>query len=166
MISKFIWVRHVISIRKALDKDATFICELHIESIKHFCQEFYSSEALEDWIVTKKPSIYRDCPPHIKIIVAENGAAIIGFGVINLNTSSIDSVYIKPGHAGKGIGTMLLHELENIAREFGINQLKLDSTLNATEFYKRMGYKDIQKKEAVLLSGTKLPCFLMSKIIR
>lgn len=44
---------------------------------------------------------------------------------------------------GQGIGTLLLQELENIARLHGAGVVRLDARETALGFYRRFGYEDM-----------------------
>jgi N-acetylglutamate synthase-like GNAT family acetyltransferase len=150
-------------IRNAKNDDCFKIYDLHINSIKHYCSEFYSEEAIAAWLKLKSPEEYKNHSSNRIIIVAEKNDEIVGFGLINLNKKSIDSLYLKPYMAGKGIGKLLLQKLEEIAQQNQIEMLKLASTLNAVEFYHRMGYQGEVKSIFKLSSGINLDCVEMTK---
>jgi GNAT superfamily N-acetyltransferase len=77
---------------------------------------------------------------HYKQLVGIVGSKIVGFGLLNLKTRSIDSLYLEPNASCKGYSKALLVELETIAQENNIRELNLSSTLNARDFYHHMGY--------------------------
>lgn len=80
-----------------------------------------------------------------------------------MNKKSIDSLYIKPHISRKGIGKLLLQKLEEIAQQNQIEMLKLAFTLNAVEFYHRMGYQGEVKSIFKLSSRINLDCVEMTK---
>jgi GNAT superfamily N-acetyltransferase len=150
-------------IRNAKDDDRFKIYDLHINSIKHYCSAFYSEEAITAWLELKSPEEYKSLSSNKIIIVAEKDNEIVGFGLINLNKKSIDSLYLKPHMAGKGIGKLLLQKLEEIAQQNQIERLKLCATLNAVKFYHQRGYKGEVKSLFKLSSGVNLSCVEMTK---
>ncbi|WP_028389615.1 GNAT family N-acetyltransferase [Legionella fairfieldensis] len=150
-------------IRNAKNDDCFKIYDLHVNSIKHYCSEFYSENAITAWLELKSPEEYKNHSSNRIIIVAEKDNEIVGFGLINLNKKSIDSLYLKPHMSGKGIGKLLLQKLEEIAQQNQIEMLNLASTLNAVEFYHQMGYQGEVKSIFKLSSGINLDCVEMTK---
>ena len=81
-------------IRKAINDDAKAIYELHIASIQYYCADFYPADVVAAWISSKHINGYQDLPGYYVIIVAEQDQKILGFGVLNLQKNSIDSIYM------------------------------------------------------------------------
>ncbi len=152
-----------VHIRKATNDDSFILYDLHIKSIKHYCASFYSDSAISSWIASKKPSAYINLPDSTIILIAEIRRKTIGFGMINLSTQSIDSLYFLPGYCGNGYGRILLEALESTAEKNNLNELCLNSTLNAVDFYNHMGYSCNVPTTFALRSGTKLNCVSMKK---
>jgi GNAT superfamily N-acetyltransferase len=97
------------------------------------------------------------------MIVATDGAMIVGFGQLDPGTGEVEAVYVLPERQGKGIGQMLLSNLEEQARVHGISRLDLSATLNAADFYQRAGYAKGHVTVHRLPTGLDLPCIRMSK---
>jgi|694.fasta_scaffold145292_3 N-acetylglutamate synthase-like GNAT family acetyltransferase len=152
-------------IRKATNNDAQVIYDLHIASIKYYCSAFYPEASIQAWLNSKSIESYKNISEGNILLVAEEGEQIVGFGLLNLQKKTIDSLYIKPTHARKGYGRILLERLEKIAHIKKIDILTLSSTLNATAFYQHMGYGGNVRSTHKLLSGTILECVNMTKQI-
>lgn len=80
-----------------------------------------------------------------KILVAELHGEVIGFAIAYKyrNTAYIDSVAVKSGYRGFGIGGKLLSELERVLIEAGAESAALsvkDGNKKALDFYLRKGY--------------------------
>lgn len=150
-------------IREAKDCELEQILQLHIASIKHFCAEFYPAESIRDWINTKSIEAYKSNKGQILLWVAEDNQKIVGFGLLNLFNNSIDSLYIAPNFNKRGYGRKLLETIELVARNKGIKQLNLSSTLNAHQFYQKMGYQGEVKSVYTLSTGAQLNCVHMVK---
>ena len=138
-------------------------CILLLSNI--FVSNFYSASAIAAWVNSKSLKAYQNIPNHNRLIVAEEKEQIIGFGLLNLDKKSIDSLYVWPNQAGRGYGKILLECIEKIAQEEGIDELTLSSTLNAVEFYQHMGYEKKMRSSYRLLSGVTLDCISMNKKI-
>jgi GNAT superfamily N-acetyltransferase len=79
-------------------------------------------------------------------LVAEEDGQIPGFGVLDLGRSLINATYVSPKAVRRGIGRSLVEAMESAAKQGGVSQLHLNSTLNAVPFYERLGY--VQRKTA------------------
>jgi N-acetylglutamate synthase-like GNAT family acetyltransferase len=150
-------------IREASDDDAEEIYYLHIASIEHYCRDHYSKASITEWTSSKSPSSYKNLSTNYKQLVGIVDSKIVGFGLLNLETKSIDSLYLKPDSSGKGYGKELLVELEKIAQENNVRELNLSSTLNARDFYHHMGFVGNDLSSFQLKSGASLDCIKMTK---
>jgi|GEM_PF-6903998 len=151
-------------IRMAKNSDCQKLYKLHVASIAFYCSNVYPKEALKEWINSKSISDYQFSTNTI-CLIAEAKDSILGFGLLNLLKNSIDSLYLAPCQAGKGLGSLLLNRLEAIAKAKGILQIELNSTPNAFDFYIHMGYKKLESTIYKLPSGVKLDCIKMNKIL-
>jgi GNAT superfamily N-acetyltransferase len=152
----------MITFRVAKNEDCEVMYNVHANSIKYYCSDFYSQESIAAWIELKKPEDYANNSSNIYIVVQEDDE-IVGLGLLNINKKSIDSLYLKPQMAKRGIGAKLLLQLEELARKNNINELKLSATLNSTAFYHRMGYIGDMLSSHRLSSGIALDCVEMTK---
>jgi len=88
---------------------------------------------------------------------------LLGLGMLDIENAQISAIYIHPDASGRGIGTLLLRELENIAHESTIDELTVHATLNAQGFYTRLGYVERFMTTHTLPDGSKLKCIQMTK---
>ncbi len=70
---------------------------------------------------------YRRPPPCVGAILSKN--------------AELRACYVAPEAARKGVGSALVLELEQVAREQGMAYLELDSSLTAEPFYVAHGYE-------------------------
>jgi N-acetylglutamate synthase-like GNAT family acetyltransferase len=99
------------------------------------------------------------------IIVCEEDGISIGVGRVHFNSETeaqIRSMAVEENWRGKGIGSIVLNELEKIAKEKGAKKIILHARDNAVNFYKKNGYKIV--KPSHILFGV-IPHFLMEKEI-
>jgi len=66
---------------------------------------------------------------------------------------------------GRGIARELVERVENMAKEKGLQSLKLSSSLIALNFYKKQGYKELNSYNYELESGMQMPCIMMEKML-
>jgi putative acetyltransferase len=67
-------------------------------------------------------------------IVAEVRGRIVGIGALVISKAELRACYVAPDVARTGIGTALVKELERIAKQHGLDQLHLESSLTAERF--------------------------------
>jgi N-acetylglutamate synthase-like GNAT family acetyltransferase len=154
-----------ISVRRACPGDVDVLDTLHKASIRELCSSAYTGEQISDWISAIKPRGYLLAMEMYEFLVAVRGAAV-GLGIFNSSKAEITALYVSPAEAGSGVGRAILLEVEALARETGIQELRLKSTLNAVGFYEKMGYARIEQSAYVLPSGMELPFVVMAKKLR
>lgn len=153
-------------IRYGTNEDCNELYKLQIASIKHFCKSCYSSSAINAWVESKSPENYKNLPGYRISIVAVENTQILGFGLLSIQNCHIDNLYVAPNYSGRGYGKGLLQCLEEIAKDYKLNELHLISTLNARGFYHHHGYQGEIKSMHTLSSGVQLPCIKMYKKLK
>ena len=99
------------------------------------------------------------------IMVCEIDGIPIGVGrahFITDNEAQIRSISVEEEWSGKGIGTIVLKELEKIVTAKGAKRIIIHARNNAIEFYKKNGYHSVE--ESYTLFGV-IPHTLMEKKI-
>ena len=99
------------------------------------------------------------------IMVCEVDGIPIGVGrahFISKNEAQIRSISVEPAWEGKGIGSIVLKELEKIVKAKGAKRIIIHSRSNAVEFYKKHGYQVVEL--SYTLFGV-IHHFLLEKII-
>jgi len=99
------------------------------------------------------------------IMVCDVDGIPIGVGrahFISESEAQIRSISVEEEWSGKGIGSMVLKELEKIVIEKGARRIIIHSRSNAVEFYKKHGYQVVE--QSYTLFGV-IHHFLMEKII-
>ena len=84
---------------------------------------------------------------HRMIIDEPNGKAVaVGrLQFNNIEEAQIRYMAVSDDYQGMGYGSEIVKVLENIAREKGSRKIILQSRENAVKFYKKNGYKIIEK---------------------
>jgi N-acetylglutamate synthase-like GNAT family acetyltransferase len=153
-------------IRRAKIKDAGLMSRLVKRTIVKINGPFYSQRQISAWKKSISAAGYRK---RIRagsrfILAAEEKGLMMGMGVLNAEKKMITGMYVSCGQIRRGIGRKIIRVLEKQAKKRKIKKLALNSSLSATEFYKKMGYRWI-KKTAIKMGGIKIPCVLMNKKI-
>lgn len=59
---------------------------------------------------------------------------------LDARTGKVGRVAVLPEHRERGVGSLLMRTVEEVAQEEGLLELLLDSQLHAVGFYQRLGY--------------------------
>jgi len=96
-------------------------------------------------------------PENSSFFVVINNSEIIGMG--RLEKEKIATIYFKPEYHRKRGGTLIIKHLEKLAKKNKLKKIYLESLLQSTEFYEKLGFKKVKK--------TKIPVnsYRMEKII-
>jgi len=81
------------------------------------------------------------------IMVCEVDGIPIGVGrahILSEDEAQIRSISVEPEWEGKGIGTIVLKELEKIVTSKGAKRIIIHARNSAVEFYKKYGYKEVE----------------------
>lgn len=97
------------------------------------------------------------------VLVAEDGQRVIGFGSVVVSLEELRSLYVHPDTWRRGVGAVLLAELERLATGRGLTRLRLKSSLSAEAFYRRSGYAVVGPGVHRIAAGLKMACVKMCK---
>ena len=120
-----------ILIRKTLSEENSKFYPISV--IEYMCNEFSPNYLIE---LSKEREFF----------VAIENSKIIGT-ITNIN-DYIGTVFVTPEYHCKGIGTKLMETIENLAKERKIEKLRLQSSINAVDFYEKLGYKKGEQSQS------------------
>lgn len=129
-----------IIIRKAKTDDAKVITELHKKVVREVNSEFYSPEAIKEWLDAISEENTRKQLQNSDWIVAEIDGKIIGFGQYSVDDEEIYQINVNLNFLKQKIGKSLYDYMEDKFRTAGKKKISLNSTLNAVGFYQRLGF--------------------------
>ena len=96
------------------------------------------------------------------MIVAVSGASVVGMGA--LHGARIKRMYVQREFRHLGIGRRIHEILAREARTRHVGQLTLESSLNAVEFYRRLGYQDV-RRHVWHLKAARITNMIMTKTL-
>ncbi len=156
-----------IRIRRAELDDCDAICAVHIASIRELCGPHYRAEQIDAWAGGKSPERSRKAvDEHETFVAVGDDGVVVGFGQLDARTGQVMAVYVAPEHIGAGVGRKLVEAIEHTALECGLNVLHIHSSLNAVDFYVRMGFVSCGETTLELFAGLELECVRMDKQLR
>ena len=146
--------------RKARDSDIDQIIKMCTSSLKVTYGSFLTEEMMEPWINGSETEKYVTKMLD-NIWIAEDEGHIRA--VTALKDDMIDLLWIGLQYRSRGIGRELLERAEQIMRENGIKQGRLECfepNTSSIKFYEKMGW---QKKEVCLDKMANINKVLMTK---
>jgi len=129
-----------VRIRRAKADDAPALTALAIRSKRHWG---YADSLMELW--REELTITPEAIARTSILLAEQGARIVGMVGVNLNgaTAELEDLWIDPDCMGRGLGRQLFYEGLGLARAAQARTLSVISDPNAEGFYLRMGARRV-----------------------
>lgn len=124
----------------------------------------YSPAQVEAWAPSQsEPSTWKERLSNTNPFVADENGELIGFATLEEN-GHIDCFYTGHNWQGKGVGSALLHSIEQEAVKKGINRLFAEASITATGFFEKKGFS-VGAEQTVILRGEKFTRYLVSKRI-
>ena len=153
----------MLQIRRATDDDGPIAFEIRLQAIRSQCIGAYTAEQMLTWtrgaaedgytaLMAKKP-FYLGC------VEGEPVAT----GMLDPDHREVGALFVRPGFIGRGIGGQMLEHLEQVALALGIEEVVLDATLNAADFYRSRGYEGSEQSIYHSPTGLDLACIPMVK---
>ncbi len=155
----------MLRIRRARPDDGPGIHDAHAAAILGTCRSHYAAEEVAVWAARLTPASYAEDVVQRDVFVAEDGARIVGFGVLDANDRSVRAVYVHPDAGRRGVGRALLGVLETTARLRSPGRVHLDSSLNAVPFYLAAGWSREGATTHALAPGRDIACVVMTKAL-
>lgn len=132
----------MLTIRRARKGDIEGICRLGLAMPELAVSErtvFYGDKELFEWVTRQDQNI---------LLVAEEGEAVIGFlfaKIISKEWCMLDNIGVEAAHRGRGIGSLLLKELEGILKIANVNYVQglvRNDLPGVADFWKKRGYRE------------------------
>jgi predicted N-acetyltransferase YhbS len=77
------------------------------------------------------------------------------------------AMFVAPEHGGRGVGSALLRHIEAELVVLGHTRSRLQATLSGVGFYRRLGYRALERREPALPDGMRFPVVAMvRKLVR
>ena len=151
-----------ITIREFDSSDLQTVLSLIWKTIDVCYRLVYSEEVIPHWEDEhNEQEMVKDAADGITLI-AEYDGKMIGIGT--LLKERIKRVYVDPACQGKGIGKMIMSRLEELAKESGIKEIRLYSSVPAKKFYDAIGY-NTYSQSFVEVKGKRLNYYNMNKML-
>jgi len=159
-----------ITIRPLEPGDADAVLSVHYAAVHETAAADYGPEIRRSWsppITPERVDRYHrnaESGEETTVVAVANGS-VVGFASIVATSSELRAVYVSPEVGRRGVGGTLLQAVERLAREKGLKELHLDSSLTAERFYTAHGYSSEGRGEHTLRDGMRMICVPMRKAL-
>ncbi|CAM3607014.1 hypothetical protein FSS13T_21580 [Flavobacterium saliperosum S13] len=116
------------------------------------------------------PALEMQMENHHVFLLAEENGVFYGFASYEVNCNAtgktkLHKIYVLPETQGKGLGKLLLAEVEKAALQAGnrILFLNVNRYNIAQEFYKRLGFDIVHEEDIEIGNGYLMEDFVMEK---
>jgi len=152
-----------IQVRQAEEEDLPSIYRLVQNVVAISYNGVYPAEAIEAFHNHHSEEQIRIDAANGYTIVAEYNSEIVGTGT--LYETSILRVYISPRHQRRGIGRLIVQELEKKALAEKLTALDLGASLISRQFWESLGFVVHREDYVPVRNDRKLHYFWMIKTI-
>lgn len=129
-------------IRPVQSPEIPLLAGIYQRAVLYSCAAWYSREQITAWHdAASDHANWNDSFQNTRCLVAvDRRFNLLAFADLHPLSGQIGRLYVDPGAQGKGIGTALLRGLEDMLRGSGHAEARLESALNALQFYLNRGY--------------------------
>ena len=153
----------IMSIRRLTEQDIPEIRELFRSTVLNVNSRDYTKEEVEDWAscMDNKAHVMELLSKNCFIAVFLSNKKMIGYSSMD-SKGHLHSMFVHKDWQGKGVGTLLISEVEKIAEKYDVSEIVSEVSLTARSFFESKGYTvvKIQKSKARKLELTN---FVMRK---
>ncbi|QQO37898.1 GNAT family N-acetyltransferase [Bradyrhizobium diazoefficiens] len=129
------------AIRPALDDDAADVSAVILRALRETNAKGYTDEIIERIERSFSPDAVRALIGKRTVFVAAVGSRVVA--TASLDGSVVRTVFVAPDVQARGIGKLLMAEIERTARERKIPSLTVPSSVTAEAFYARLGFNAV-----------------------
>lgn len=146
------------SMRHYSDVDAPVLSKIILENLKHLKKNVYAHELVAMLRTQSTPKAIRELAVTKQLYVAELDDKVVGLAV--MDGAMLVNIYTDPGLQRKGIGRIIAEYVEQQAIRDGQASLTHLASKNDHDFYKKIGYRDVDQ-----VTNDFGPHTLMSKML-
>jgi GNAT superfamily N-acetyltransferase len=130
------------TIRAALEDDADEISAVILRTLRETNAKDYAREIIERVEPSFSPSAVLQLIGKRTVFVATIGSRVVG--TASLDGSVVRTVFVAPDVQARGIGKLLMGEIERTARARNIPMLAVSSSVTAETFYVQLGFRAVR----------------------
>ncbi len=150
------------ALRPFLTEDTPVLAAILSASVEELTGEDYNQAQQEAWAsaADDEDQFGKRLASELTLVATLQNSPV-GFAALK-GADHIDMLYVHPGAARQGVGSMLTDALEKLAGGRGARSLTVDASDNAQEFFTKRGYV-AQQRNTVTVNGEWLANTTMQK---
>jgi putative acetyltransferase len=155
-----------VTVRRAVDADATALHELSLRAIRSSAAAHYGERQLDAWTARRTVEGHRWMVQRTVVLVAVDAGTVLGFAAValepvgELRAGEVDQLFVAPEAGGRGVARALLTAVAATARAAGLTELVTHASWRAVPVFERLGYQRVEV-ETVRLDGVPLTRVLL-----
>src|SRR5258708_27562619 len=152
------------ALRPFLAEDTPVLAAIFAASIEELTGDDYTEAQQEAWAsaAEEEDQFGKRLASELALVATLQNSPV-GFAALK-GADRIDMLYVHPGAAGQGVGSMLADALEKLAGSRGAKSLTVDASDNAQEFFAKRGYVATQRN-TVTVNGESLANTSLQKAV-
>jgi putative acetyltransferase len=152
------------ALRPFLAEDTAVLAAIFAASVEELTGEDYSEAQQQAWAsaADDEEQFGKRLGSELTLVATLQNSPV-GFASLK-GADHIDMLYVHPGAAGQGVGSMLSEALEKLAGGRGAKSLTVDASDNAEGFFSRRGYV-AKQRNTVTVNGEWLANTTMQKTL-
>lgn len=128
--------------------DILAIVKIHKTCVSKVNSKFYSPAVIAEWLKDiSQENVFNQFKKSSWVVTKTKEGQVVGFGQYSLKTAEIFQVNVLPLYQGQGFGTALYQRMLDDFKRKGVEEISLNSTLNAVGFYQKLGFASLGKTE-------------------
>ena len=125
--------------------DAIEVAQLVAKTLKASNSKDYSTEYIDDNIASHSADVLIERAKEGHMYVVCDKERIVGCGAIagywgSTTESILLTIFVLPEYQGNGIGSQIIHTLEQDEYFLRAKRIEIPASITAVEFYRKMGY--------------------------
>ena len=134
------------NIRRFASGDAQAVSDVIITTLRISNTRDYPPDMMEELILHMQPEDILKRASWTHFYVAEDAGGIIGCGAIgpywdSADASCLFSIFVHPGHQGRGVGRRIIEALERDPFFLRAWRTEVPASVTGVPFYMKMGYR-------------------------
>ena len=128
------------ALRPLLAADVAVLAAIFVAAVEELTGEDYSEGQQEAWAAAAddEEAFGKRLASQLTLVATLQNSPV-GFASLK-GADHIEMLYVHPGAAGQGIGSMLCDALEKLAGGRGATKLTVEASDNAEQFFAKRGY--------------------------
>jgi ribosomal protein S18 acetylase RimI-like enzyme len=138
------------------------VVNIHKTCVSETNSKVYPKPVIQEWLNQINANNIVEQLSNSEWIVAKTNDTLLGFAQYSVEDGYLYQINVLPDFQGQQLGKRLFEYIEKEFKDKGVDEIKLNSTLNAVPFYKKLGFTELEPI-SFLLDKERLEMISMNK---